>query len=422
MKDAIKAKTIENKGSRFHLLEPIIQSKAFRLLWIGNTLSTLGSSITLIILPMIVYSLSHSPMAMGLVMASHMLPNVIMLPFSGIIVDRLNRVKLMRMADLIRAILTCAGMILGLSGYLSIPLLITMAAIIGLMNGLFDPAFAALRAAVFTPDIRTSATSLAQASVQFMRLLGPALGGIIVSVFSAPVGFGVDAVTYIFSFICMLPLTKEGQINQSMSSRSQKKFLHDCFTGIIILSKQTWLWVSILDLALVNICRSGITAILIPWLVKFHFGFPTYIYGLIMSSEGIGGTAAAFIFGMRKRWQHRGLIAYAGTGLCGLSLLLMALIANGFVLCLLMLIEGAGIMVFGLIWEISLQELVENDSFGRVASLDMIGSYALMPIGYLFTGWIAQTVGGTLSMLFLSSILIFSTIAVLWIPGIRQFD
>ncbi|WP_100487791.1 MFS transporter [Sporolactobacillus pectinivorans] len=404
-----------------HLLEPIVKSRAFRALWIGNTLSTLGSSITLIIFPMIVYSLSHSTLSMGFVMAGYMLPNVVILPFSGMIVDRLNRVRLMRAADIVRAVLTCLGMILGLLGYLTIPLLIAIAAMIGLMNGLFDPAFAALRATIFTSDIRTGATSLSQASVQLMRLLGPALGGIIVSVFSAPIGFGVDAATYVISLICLLFLTKEGQVHKTFTS-SKESFIRECFAGISILSKHTWLWITILDLSLLNICRSGITAILIPWLVKFHFDFPIYVYGLIMSSEGIGGTLAAFVYGMRKRWQHRGLIAYTGIGLGGCALFLVALIPNGFALMLLMLIEGAGIMVFGLIWEISLQELVKNESFGRVASLDMIGSFALMPVGYMLTGWIAQAIGGTVSMLILSGTLVISTAAVLLIPQIRHFD
>jgi Arabinose efflux permease len=422
MNSTTKSKAIENQFPRPHLIEPIIKSRAFRALWIGNTLSTLGSSITLIIFPMIVYSLSHSTMAMGLVMAGYMLPEVVMLPFSGMIVDRLNRVRLMRMADFIRTVLTCLGMILGLSGHLTISLLIIMAAMIGLMNGLFDPAFAALRATVFTPDIRTGATSLSQASVQLMRLLGPALGGVIVSVFSASIGFGVDAATYVISFICLLFLTKEGQVLKSVTHGNKKSFLQECFAGIKILSKHTWLWVTILDLSLLNICRSGITAILIPWLVKFHFGFPAYVYGLIMSGEGIGGTLAAITYGMRKKWRHRGLIAYTGIGLGGCALFLMALIPSGFVLVLLMLIEGAGIMIFGLIWEISLQELVENESFGRVASLDMIGSFALMPVGYLLTGWIAQVIGGTVAMLILSGMLILSTMAVLLIPQIRHFD
>ncbi|MFT8318126.1 MAG: MFS transporter [Sporolactobacillus sp.] len=415
------SKSVTSRKLVFSLFEPLFQSGAFRALWIGNTLSTLGSSITLIIFPMIVYSLSHSTLEMGTVMASYMLPNVIVLPFSGMIVDRLNRVRIMQLADFVRAILTCLGMILGLSGHLTITLLIAMAAMIGLMNGLFDPGFAALRATVFTPNIRTSAISLLQASVQLMRLLGPALGGMIVSVFSAPVGFGVDAATYVVSLICLLFLTGEGKVHKSLI-KGKKSFFHECFAGISILRKHTWLWVTILDLSLLNICRSGITAILIPWLVKFHFGFPAYVYGLIMSCEGIGGTLAALAYGMRKGWQHRGVIAYMGIGIGGCSFFLMALIPNGFALMSLMLIEGVGIMVFGLIWEISLQELVKNESFGRVASLDMIGSFALMPVGYLLTGWIAQTIGGTLSMLILSGTLIISTSVILSIPQIRHFN
>ncbi|MFT8470619.1 MAG: MFS transporter [Oenococcus sp.] len=418
------SKKISIKLLLSNVFKPAKKSKAFRAIWIGNSLSSLGSTITLTVFPLLVYSIQHSTLAMGSVMAAYMLPNVIILPFSGVIVDKMNRVKIMRFADAIRMVLTLFATVIGFQGLLTIPMIIVVAAIIGLMNGLFDPAFSALRATIFTPDIRTSATSLLQGTLQLMRLVGPTLGAVLVSSFSAPIAFGVDSISYAISFAFLLTLSKEGQIKHHKEETFRKgcSFFREAFKGFSVLIQNTWLWVTILDLSFLNICRSGITSILLPWVVRFHFGFPSFVYGLIMSGEGIGGILAAAIFGSKTKWSKRGLIAYLGLGSAGFSLLLMALIPNSFVLVVLMALEGAGIMVFGLIWEISLQELVKNEDFGRVAALDQIGSFALMPVGYLLTGYLAQQFGSTLTMAMLGGLITFSTIIILLIPQIRHFN
>ena len=64
----------------------------------------LGSSVTMVILPVVVYSLTGSTVVMGMTMAMYMLPNILTLPFSGLIVDRMNRVKLMLFTDIVRCI------------------------------------------------------------------------------------------------------------------------------------------------------------------------------------------------------------------------------------------------------------------------------------------------------------------------------
>ncbi|WP_444965495.1 MFS transporter [Sporolactobacillus shoreicorticis] len=110
---------------------PIYQSQAFRALWIGNTLSVFGSSITGIIIPLLVYSLTQSTVAMGFVMTAYMLPNVI-LPFAGIIVDKVNRVKLMRLTDIVRCVMSFTIMAMGLNGSLTIHLLSMIAIIHGI--------------------------------------------------------------------------------------------------------------------------------------------------------------------------------------------------------------------------------------------------------------------------------------------------
>ncbi|WP_100488154.1 MFS transporter [Sporolactobacillus pectinivorans] len=411
-----------DKKSYPPILEPLIISKPFRALWIGNSLSVFGSSISGVIIPLLVYSLSHSTVAMGLIMTVYMLPNVIILPFAGIFVDRFNRAKMMRSADMIRCLLAFTVMVLGLRGLLTIQMLTVIMAFLGLMDGLFQPAFSALRATVFTPEIRNSANALNQLSVQGMRLFGPAMGGLIVGFLSAPVGFGVDSVTFLISFVCLLFLTKEGQIVNNGGPAEKISFFRECFAGIQVIMKKTWLWVTILAFSFLNICTAGVIVILVPWLINVHEHFPAYVYGLVMSGEAVGAALAAFIFGMRKVWHFRGFIAYGGICIVGLSLFFMPVIHSIPLIIALMTAEGMGMMAFGLVWETSLQELVAPEAFGRVASLDMLGSFALLPAGYLFTGWFAKIIGGTLAMMIMGTFVVISTMLILCIPGIRNFD
>ncbi|MCO7176651.1 MFS transporter [Sporolactobacillus kofuensis] len=405
------------------ILLPVYQSQAFRSLWIGNTFSNFGSSITGVIIPLLVYSLSQSTVAMGLIMTAYMLPNVLMLPFAGVIVDKYNRAKIMRLTDFIQGFIALTIMSLALTHLLTIQLLIIFAVMLGLCSGLFQPAFSAMRASVFTPDIRTSANALNQLSVQGMRLIGPAIGGMIVALWSAPVGFGIDALTFFISFICLLFLTKEGEINKNVKTETEKSSLFkESLGGIRVIKNNTWLWVTILAFCFINICTSGVIVILIPWLLNVHDHFPSYVYGFVMSGEAVGSALAAFIFGMRKTWRYRGIIAYLGVGIGVAAFLIMPFVHSPVVISLLMTLEGLGSMIFGLIWETSLQEFVEPESFGRVASLDMLGSFALLPVGYLFTGWFASMIGGISAMVVLSMSGLFMIAICLFIPAIRNYD
>lgn len=141
-----------------------------------------------------------------------------------------------------------------------------------------------------------------------------------------------------------------------------------------------------------------------------------------MSGQAVGSALAAFIFGMRKTWHYRGWIAYLGVGASAAAFLAMPFVHSVLAISVLMTIDGFGIMAFGLIWETSLQELVEPEAFGRVVSLDLLGSFALLPVGYLFTGWFANVIGGVPAIIILSVLALLLIIICLCIPAIRKFD
>ncbi|MED1409828.1 MULTISPECIES: MFS transporter [Bacillus] len=404
------------------LLLPAKVSPYFKFLWVGQLISTLGSSITMVILPVVVYSLTGSTVVMGMTMAMYMLPNILALPFAGLVVDRIDRVKLMLFTDIIRCIVMLLLATLIFMNLLTITLLYVLVALYGLMEGIFQPAYSAVRARVFVPEIRNAANALTQMSNQGIRLIGPALGGLIVSVTSAGIGFGLDAVTYLLSFLCLLFL-KEIKFNKVQKLEKNKvNYKKDFMEGFLVLKSHPWLWITILVFSFVNICYAGIIVVLIPWLFNVHHHFEAYVYGLAMASSGGGAVIAALIFGGKQQWHKRGLLAYGGVLISGLALLIMPFITWAPALIALMAIEGFGMMIFGLIWETSLQELVPEEAFGRVASLDMLGSFALLPLGYVVVGWLATVIGGEVTIITLAILVIITIGMALSVPSIRRFD
>ncbi|WP_407672329.1 MFS transporter [Paenibacillus sinensis] len=412
---------------------PFALSRAFPSLWLGHLISFLGSSVTMVILPVLVYSLTGSTTTMGVVMAAYMLPNVLMLPFAGHIVDRSDRVSVMLLTDILRFLIMTGTAALSLAGALSIPLLLLLMAAYGLLDGLFQPAYAAVRAVVFTPVIRIAANSLSQITTQAVRLVGPALGGLLITHWPPGISFGLDAFTYLLSLACLLRLRRElgaqegddagaGTAAASMRpGHPPTRWKQDFMEGIAVLRSHPWLWITIIAFCFINICFTGVTSVLIPWLFKVHHGWAPYLYGLAVTFSGLGAITAGLIFGMRREWKHRGLVAYGGALLSGIALFGLSLAPNAGTAIALFALEGFGIMFFSMIWEISLQDLVPQEAFGRVASLDLMGSFALLPIGYIAVGWIADRIGGIITIGLFSGLGIAAILLVLCIPSIRRF-
>ncbi|PWK13508.1 MFS transporter [Tumebacillus permanentifrigoris] len=401
------------------LFSPLRQSRNFAALWGGQTLSRFGDILLTFMLPLIVYDLSASTAAMGKIMMLMMLPQVILLPFTGLLVDRLNRVRLMIGTDIVRLGLLLLLAVFSANDALTLNTLYGFAVISGAMSAVFNPAYSAVRAQVFTPEIRNAANSLTTSSSQVAQLIGPSLSGVLIGLTTYTIALGIDALTFLVSIGSLLLLNVSAPIR---ASKQEFSFVQDLLGGYRELRKSSWLWMTILAFCFINIASGGVLGILLPWLVKLHLGWDGTAYGLVLSSSGVGALVAAFVFGRRQVWRRRGLMAYTCTSLSGLTLIAMAYTESLPLLMLLSALEGGLMMIFGLVWEVSLQELVPEEAFGRVVSLDIFGSIALMPLGYLATGYLAEAFGG-LNIIQIDGVLVTLLAAgMLLIPAIRKFD
>ncbi|PKR84090.1 MFS transporter [Heyndrickxia camelliae] len=414
----VKVKQKESMLTFFQLFQ---QSPQFTALLFGQLFSLLGSSITNVILPIVVLRESKSTAMMGTVMAIYMVPFILLLPFSGVLVDKWNKVKVMLFVDFVRFTLMLILSAITFLNQLSMLALCIIMFFLGVMESFFQPAYSGVRARVFTKEIRNAANSLTQVMMQALKLFGPIIGGIIVSTFSAGWGFGIDAVTYIISFFFLISLKKLSFQKDTNQAPAKSSIKQEFLEGMEVIVQRSWLWITILAFALINIFWGGIMKVLLPWLINVHYSFQPTVYGLVISASGAGAIVCGLIFGLRKKWNYRGILTYISIAFTGVTFLLLPAFASVPFIMLLMFLNGASNMLGGLIWETSLQELVPEEKFGRVASLDMLGSFGLLPVGYLMTGWVAEGIGEITTLIAFGSIIVLISVLVLFHKGIRTF-
>jgi DHA3 family tetracycline resistance protein-like MFS transporter len=110
----------------------------------------------------------------------------------------------------------------------------------------------------------------------------------------------------------------------------------------------------------------------------------------------LGQVLGSVWLGRIPRLHRRGLIAYGGLLASGLAVLLYVLPGGVIGIALGALIFGASLAAFGLIWTTTLQEMVPGELLGRVSSIDYLGSFVLIPIGYALAGWATDLFGAPL--------------------------
>ncbi|WAH37549.1 MFS transporter [Alicyclobacillus dauci] len=412
------AGVVEQQG----IFAPIRKSRNFTALWLGQTLSQFGDAVLWVTLPLAVFHTSKSTFQLGLIMGLFMLPQVLLLPFTGILADRISRTRAMMATDVIRCLLVISLAVIYVAGLTDIRLLGGFVLVYGAMEAVFTPAYSGARQQVFTPDIRNAAISLTQISIQIARLLGPALGGVIVGFASPAAGLGLDALMLLASVVSLTFLHIPAPSKKSSTQHGMRDYFNELLGGYHELRKHPWLWITILAFAFLSIASTGLTTILVPWVVKIHLGLSDSAYGLVSSAAGLGAVFAAFIYGRRSIWRHRAYIAYGGLVVNALAILGLAFVHTTVMLMVLMAIASAGGMLFGVVWEGSMQELISPEAYGRAASLDYFGSWVLLPVGNVLTGWLSSQIGGIHTVWVASAFMLLVTVVTMAVPLVRRFD
>lgn len=397
-----------------------LRHRPFALLWTGQSISRVGDNLHHIAITWFLVETTGSAAAISTLFIALFLPNIIFLLIGGVAVDRFPRIHVMIASDLVRGALVGIIAALAYARALEVWHLYGMAIVFGFVDAFFQPAYVAAVPDLTPNDLLPSANSLTALSGRAISIVGPAIGALLVKVGGTSFAFAIDALSFVISALCLVPLL--GLLPRLTRTSDSPTMLAEVRTGISMVLGSSWLWVTIAIFSLVNVTQSGPLTIALPLLIKETLRADVDALGLFASMSALGSVLTALWLGRATKLRHRGLLAYGATLVGGLMTIVIGLPVGLPGIVMAAFVIGATITTFGLIWVNTLQELVPRDLLGRVSSVDQLGSFALLPVGYALTGWAVDLLGPA-TVFIVGGILTTFIIGLgLLHPAIRQLD
>ena len=198
------------------------QSPDFRRLWGAETISQLGSQLTLVVVPLIAaLTLDATAFEMGLLTAAGGLPRLLIGLFAGVWVDRLPRRPVLLLTDLGRALTLLAVPLAALVDGLGIELLFAVAFLVGAQSVFFNAAWVAYVPNLVGRAQLADANGKLMASVSVAQVVGPALAGALVALLTAPWVLLLDALSFLWSWLLIQRIRfREPAIEATATDRS----------------------------------------------------------------------------------------------------------------------------------------------------------------------------------------------------------
>jgi MFS family permease len=373
------------------VLLPALRSRNYRLFFIGQGISLIGTWMTQTATIWLVYSLTQSPLMLGVVGFSSQIPSFIIAPFGGVFVDRFSRHRTLIGTQILSMIQSLALAILALTGVIHIWHIIVLSLFQGIISAFDAPARQA-----FVLDLVERKEDLANAiainSTMFngARLVGPAIGGLLVASVGTAYCFLIDGLSYIAVIIALLAMRiKPHKIIVSTSNPLQQikegflyAFGFPPIRTLLLLS------------ALVSFFGMQYT-VLVPVFAEKILQGNAETLGFLMAASGVGALSGGIYLALRKTILGLGRLIVISPAILGIGLIAFSLSRFLPLSLFTMLFVGLGTIFQVAAGNTVLQTIVEDEKRGRVMSLLTMSFLGTIPFGNLLGGALANRIGTT---------------------------
>jgi len=392
-----------------------LREREFRLLLAGRTISMAGSAMAPVALAFAVLDVTGSVSDLGVVLAARQIPTVLFVLFGGVWADRLRRHQVMVVSNLVSGGAQAVTAALLILGHARIWQLAVLAAVNGSASAFFFPASTGIVPQTVPPPLLQQANAALRLTLNGTNIVGAAIGGILVAATSPGWAIAIDAGSYVAASACLgaMHLPSGLRIEGSTVLLELREGWRDFWS-------RTWLWAIVLQFAVVNAVETGSLDVLGPAVAKKHLG----------GAGAWGGVLSAFSFGLvltgvvMLRWRPRRILRTATFGIFPMVLPLVALIrpAPLAVVIVASFLAGAGVEVFGVLWDTAMQQQIPSEKLSRLSSYDALGSFVLIPVGLAVAGPVGAAIGLRASFIGSSVLIAVVTALVLLSRDVRTLE
>ncbi|MEV6287578.1 MFS transporter [Kribbella sp. NPDC051770] len=360
-------------------LAPLRESN-FRYYWLARLIDRAGTTMAGVALAFAVLEVSSSASALGTVLAAQSIPLVVFLLAGGVLADRFGRTVVIQVTNVASGLSQLAIAVLVITGTAEIWHLAVLSAVSGTVTAARMPALAGILPQLVPRDQLKPANLAVAVPENALMVLGPAVSGLLVVAAGPGWALAVDGTTYL---LAALVLTRV-RIPRPVEGRQRKGVAADLREGWSYVRSTQWLWVVVAAFFLLNAIVSGAFATLGPVLAT-RTDLGEAGWGLIRSAQAVGFLVCSLVL-IRltlRRPLLWGMIAIAVQGAPMLVLGFQPLLVTAMIAAFA---AGVGSQIFGLGWDLAMQEHVPDEMLSRAYSYDMLGSVAAIPIGQLAFG------------------------------------
>jgi MFS family permease len=400
-----------------NFLPPALRSRNYQLFFAGQGVSLIGSWMTQLATVWLVYHLTNSALMLGVVGFTSQIPNFLLTPFGGVFADRFPRRKILLVTQILAMAQSLSLAALALSGVIQIWHILVLSFLQGIISAVDAPA-----RQVFVTELVDRKQDLANAiainSIMFngARLVGPAIGGLLIARVGEAYCFLIDGLSYIAVIMALLAMRFQPKKipvmkgNPLQEIKAGFKYAFGCPPIRAILSLS----------ALVSLMGMQYT-ILVPVFADKILQGNAQTLGFLMAGSGVGAVCGGLYLVTRKTVIGLGKLIILGPALLGMGLITFSLSRFLPLSLLAMLLVGLGTILQIAAGNTVLQTIVEDDKRGRVMSLYTMSFLGMVPFGNLLGGSLADRIGAPNTLTIAGSACILGS---LWfsrqLPALRK--
>lgn len=371
-------------------LSPLKIYRDYRLLFFGQLVSALGSMISYVAVPYQVYQLTKSSFYVGLLGAVQLVPVLLLGLWGGSLADRMDRRKLLLWSELLMCLGTFGLVANAWLDSPSLPVIFALTGFLQAVNAFHRPAMEAITQKLVRSEHYGAVASLAMVRGSACQIAGPALGGMLMSIYGIRVGYLVDFFTFFAALLAIY------MMRASLPPERQEK---------------TSSWQDIKESLRYARRRPVLVGTYIVDIVAMTFAFPTALFpamaeqwggekaaGVLFSAMSVGALLTSLISGWTNKFKRHGAVVAVAAALWGVSIVGFGLSKGLWVAAFFLACAGAADAVSAIFRFVIWNETIPNNMRGKLAGLEMI-SYLTGPLlGNMRAGWMAEAGGLALSI------------------------
>ncbi|MFF0294776.1 MFS transporter [Kitasatospora sp. NPDC004614] len=391
--------------------------RQFARLFVGQSLSVLGDRVSFVALPFAVLSIGGSAADVGLVASAGLLPTLVFMLIGGVWADRMPRQRIMLASDLVRCVVQAAVAVLLLTGTARVGVLALLMVVFGVADAFFLPASTGLIPLLVSGERLSEANALRGLVHSVGLVIGPVLAGALVALAGPGGALMVDAASFAASAAVLARLGAVGG-RASAEQAERLGFLAELRVGWRQVRERAWVWSGMLAIAVYHVVVLPSVFVLGPVLADREWG-GAGAWAVVVTAFGLGSIVGD-VCAYRLKPARPMAVAAVGMAIASCQALIIGSGAPVAVIALLEACTGVGVSLCFVLWETSLQVHIPEQVLSRVSSYDHLISVALMPLGLVLAGPLADGIGVHRTLFGMTALGVPAALLLLALPTVRK--